>query len=830
MHLDSFFYIYNNLLNRFTMKKCLLLAFFGLGIVTSSIAQISEGGIPASFKKTPLGDINPYGGSYQVHQLLAPDLTAVYAEDAESDEKGRPYRVGINIPVSYSINNSGTWLELPNGDKIWRMGVRIPGAQALSLYFSSPVQIPDGGKLHAYNERHSQYVGAYTHNTPTFQAMELIQGDLITLEYYMPAGSTELPTIEIHEIAYYYRGVEARVAWFRDGEAISQDRAHGSCEVDAMCSESAGFTDQRNSAVHYSFVAGGTFVCSASLVNNTANDCKPYVLSANHCGDPDASSDITNHVWYFNYQRPTCVPGNTGKYTGALSQTMSGGTFRASSSLGIHPAANGSQVDGSDFVLVELNSAIPAAYNPYFAGWNRGTTAATSGKCYHHPAGDEKKISTYTTTLTNATYNGGWSGAHWAVTWAATTNGHGVTEGGSSGSPIFDQNGRIVGHLSGGSSFCSTPTASDLYGKFNKAWDTDGTTNSSQLKPWLDPGNTGVTTLNGTFSPCAPVAPVANFVASATTVTTGTTVTFTDLTSGIPTSWAWVVSPATGWAYAGGTTASSQNPQITFNTVGFYTITLTATNAQGADGETKTNYIQVTTGTPGPCVGTGTTCDEYISNVTTGSINNTTLCTNYANYSASTSVTAGSSYSYSINLGQAYVDDEVAAWIDWNADGDFIDANEQISYTLLTASTVVPITGNFTVPSGTAAGVKTMRVRISYQPDGNIDPCGTSTYGEVEDYVINVTTSGGSSAIIESGLGAISIYPNPTNGLLTVDLSKVNVDIESIELRDVTGRVIAKSASLNGNVIFNLANETAGVYFVKINTTNGSVTKKVIRM
>jgi len=807
------------------MKKHLLIAFFLIGSGLA-FSQISEGGLPTSFGKILFPETSPYDAAYQVHQLLTPDMQLAHAQDLEADGKGKPYRVGINIPVSYSINNSGTWINLPNGDKIWRLGIRIPEAQALTLYFGAPVEIPAGGKLHAYNAKHSQYIGAYTSSTPTFQAMEMVEGELITLEYYMPAGSLELPVIEISEVAYYYRGVESRIAAFRDGDEISQDRTHGSCEIDAVCSESTGWVNQRSSTVHYSFVDAGTFVCTASVINNTAVDCTPYILTANHCGTPTTSANITNHIWYFNYQRPTCVPGNTGTYSGALSQTMTGGIFRASSSLGTHPAGSGSQVDGSDFVLVQLNSAIPAGYNAYYAGWNRNTTAATSGICYHHPAGDEKKISTYSTSLTSATYNGGWASAHWSVTWAASTNGHGVTEGGSSGSAIYDQNGRIVGHLSGGSSFCSTPTASDLYGKFNKAWNLDGATASSQLAPWLDPGNTGAMTLNGTFAPCTPAAPVANFVASATTVTTATTVTFTDLSTNIPTSWAWVIAPASGWAYAGGTTSASQDPQVTFNTVGFYTITLTATNLQGSDAEVKTNYIQVTAGGSGPCVASGTTCDEYISNVNLGSINNTTACTNFSNYSLSTSLAAGSSANISIDLGLAYIDDEVAAWIDWNDDGDFADANETISYTLVTASTTVPIVTNFTVPAGTSAGSKTLRARISYSVDGAIVPCGTSTFGEVEDYVINVT---GSSGINENGLGSVSIYPNPTNGILTIDVTNVNVDIQSIVLLDVTGRIITTASTVNGKVVFNLANETSGIYFVKINTSEGSITKKVVR-
>ena len=84
--------------------------------------------------------------------------------------------------------------------------------------------------------------------------------------------------------------------------------------------------------------------------------------------------------------------------------------------------------------------------------------------------------------------------------------------------------------------------------------------------------------------------PVANFSANTTTPYIGQTVTFTDLSTNSPTSWAWSFSPTT-MTYVGGTTSTSQNPQVQFNAAGYYTVTLTATNSAGSDGETKTNYI-----------------------------------------------------------------------------------------------------------------------------------------------------------------------------------------------------------------------------------------------
>ncbi len=84
--------------------------------------------------------------------------------------------------------------------------------------------------------------------------------------------------------------------------------------------------------------------------------------------------------------------------------------------------------------------------------------------------------------------------------------------------------------------------------------------------------------------------PIANFSASILNPAIGQTVSFTDLSTNTPASWSWSFSPATV-TYVGGTNSASQNPQLQFNAAGYYTVTLTATNAAGSDGETKTNYI-----------------------------------------------------------------------------------------------------------------------------------------------------------------------------------------------------------------------------------------------
>jgi hypothetical protein len=155
---------------------------------------------------------------------------------------------------------------------------------------------------------------------------------------------------------------------------------------------------------------------------------------------------------------------------------------------------------GSDFFLVLLGTPVPESYNAYFNGWSREvSTPSTSGVSIHHPQGDIKKISAYTTPLEPAVWKGGSKLAHWLVKWSQTPNGHGTTEGGSSGSPLFDSQGRLIGTLTGGDSSCDSAflESPDWYGMFSYSWDKNGTDSVSVLKYWLDPDSTNIMSLNG---------------------------------------------------------------------------------------------------------------------------------------------------------------------------------------------------------------------------------------------------------------------------------------------------------------------------------------------
>ena len=198
------------------------------------------------------------------------------------------------------------------------------------------------------------------------------------------------------------------------------------------------------------------------MINNTANDGTPYFLTANHCiGTPNT------WVYYFNHESSTCAGS-----TGPTNQSVSGGTLLV-------------QNGGSDFALIQLSTTPPASFNVEYAGWDNSGATPSSAVGIHHPSGDVKKICFQDNApILN---NTGGAAVWWIDSWEL-----GVTEPGSSGSPLFDQNHRIIGQLYGGAAACSGSTNNgqyDYYGRFDVSW-------GLGASQYLDPLNTGVSVLD----------------------------------------------------------------------------------------------------------------------------------------------------------------------------------------------------------------------------------------------------------------------------------------------------------------------------------------------
>ena len=225
---------------------------------------------------------------------------------------------------------------------------------------------------------------------------------------------------------------------------------------------------------------------------------------------------------------------------------------------------------------------------------------------------------------------------------------------------------------------------------------------------------------------CSP--PVAAFVGTPTAVSVGGTVAFTDQSTNTPTSWSWSFPGATP------STSTAKNPLVVYNMAGTYNVSLTATNAYGSNTLTKSNYINVSKNVY--CTTKGKIqSDEWIARIEVGSLTNSSSASPYSNF---TNLTANISSVGPVNYtlvpgfsGSPYYE-YWRIFIDYNKDSDFTEANE----TCLSVYGTSTKTGNFTVASGVSKGKTRMRISMKY--GAYPTSCETFSYGEVEDYTVNI--------------------------------------------------------------------------------------------
>jgi V8-like Glu-specific endopeptidase len=286
---------------------------------------------------------------------------------------------------------------------------------------------------------------------------------------------TEKPKIHLLDVGYKYSD--------ETGEIVEFGRS-ASCMININCPQGVDWQAQKKGVVRLrmrrrSDPENNGSLCTGTLINNTNNDRTPYILTAYHCLENVNINDSDNFSVFFDYELPACE--NTGirpayKYhRGAVVKVA-------------NPTSG-----GSDGVLLQLTDPIPEDWDVYFNGWDRSNANnVTNGAIIHHPQGDVKKIALYN----KAPASGQWDNtspfkAFWIISYSESS-----TEGGSSGSPMFNQNGLVVGSLTGGGSECSTPGAADYYGKLWYHWD-QSSDESLHMSKYLDPINTGQTVLAG---------------------------------------------------------------------------------------------------------------------------------------------------------------------------------------------------------------------------------------------------------------------------------------------------------------------------------------------
>ena len=734
------------------MKKILIIivCFLNLNLIK---AQIQEGGTPLSFNKSNI--------STNIPVFVTPftNIQALRNEDEIVDQiKDIPWRYGYIHYVDVSFQD-GVYDYLPNGDRIWRIKVESENAQTLNLTFNK-YQLKPGAKLFIYNQ--NNVLGAFTHNNNKdhgYLTTTLIEGEELTIELYEPQNTIGKNQLQLERIVNGYRTLQYK----NELKAIGSS---GNCNNNTICAIGDNWRDQiRSVGILLSQNNYSAGFCSGALINNTCNDGTPYFLTANHC-----SAGATSVVG-FNFESLDC---NTNNWAGD-NHTISGLTLRANN-------------PGSDMALHELSSVPPVSYNVFYAGWDHSTNIPTMQVGIHHPSGDLKKISIDNNAATFGTYSN-------AQCWRIGNWDDGTTEGGSSGSPLFNQDGNIIGQLYGGSASCNS-NSEDFYGRFDISWD-NGSGPTDELQSWLDPCNTGTEVLFG-YDPNAIV------------LNDDAMLTFNNKPNG---------------NYCG-----EKIPQVlTLRNRGFNNITSVSFN-YGVDGNlinynwtgnlSSNQSVQINLDSLNLSNG-NYNYEAYILNV------NAMQDENQANDSVYFNFAIENGYQVEINITTNFAGSENYFTITNQNDSIIQEEGPFGQLESYNFSYCLPI-GEYCINMYDDGGNGLSPTFL------NLDP---GNYSLVVDYdeIFNgdnidsqyVYCFGKPITSINEAFNftQFNLYPNPNNGNFTINSS---INVNKIEMYNVVGAIVYSQQINEMNFQLQLSDLTKGMYFVKVYTNKGTGLKKIM--
>lgn len=478
------------------------------------------------------------------YSLKKEDIRELLRQDSIESLLGYPYRFGKAIDVDIDLVKEGE--QRKSGDTTFHyLSIKSSEAFSLNLIFDK-LFLNNKSFINIYNSDNSMIYGPIKSNNISKNGglwTDLIRGNQICIELVSLRGSKS-NLVHISKVIHGYRNTFTPNLY---GDALP-------CNIDIACP--AGSTWRKEAdAVAMVLLDVATRWCSGALLNNTARDFKGYFLTAFHCLDMNndgslsssEKSDVNNWLFRFKYESPTCGGSDGTSYV-----TFNGSYFRSAYAQ-------------TDMTLLELYNSPSILDCITYAGWSKSPTPASSGTGIHHPAGDVKKISFDNNTLTSNS-----SVIHWTNGLQSPINSHwvvgfdnGTTQGGSSGSPLFNQNHQITGQLHGGANGCAPVTK--YYGRFDMSW-SGGGTNDTRLSNWLDPLNAGTVSMK---------TEIPAYISGPPQFCTTETYTIPNLPTGTTVTWG-----ATGSVSIFG--ANNVNPvMVTKNTDGIGTLSATINTACG---------------------------------------------------------------------------------------------------------------------------------------------------------------------------------------------------------------------------------------------------------
>ena len=433
----------------------ILIFFFISGFVWSQTISI---GLPEILKNT-------ITKTSTFNQLPPIDTTNINSSREKTMEYGKPISLDLNV-LENAIKDT-----LSDGSIVYQYGFWCKNALSINVVFSQ-FKLKQGSNLYLVGANSNNYIGAYTslnNNSNGYLGTDLIYDEKVIIELKEPKENINTSLLQLETVVHGYQSIDKLLKRKLNDSGI--------CNIDVNCPQGNGYENQRNAVVLILNGAGG--LCTGTMLNTSAGPIKPYMLTALHCG-----TKPQGWVYRFRWEAPT--------------ENADCGTMKPSIDAPQDRVINGSSLVAkssvSDFLLCELNAMPDPTWNVYFSGWNISGNTPKLGVGIHHPYADIKKISIDNDSLHSDAFNPGEPMNHWRTNWD-----YGITEVGSSGSPLFDENHLFIGQLRGGDSYCTSDFMTDFYGKISASWN-GLSTDSTRLRTWLDPINSIQEKVEGAYS------------------------------------------------------------------------------------------------------------------------------------------------------------------------------------------------------------------------------------------------------------------------------------------------------------------------------------------
>lgn len=431
---------------------------------------LKKGGALEKIRETKGLNISEFIKTTKKYTIPIIDTKKLLEEDAMNNNSSKNlYRFGKGVDVSCTLDD-GQWYTV-NGGRLWTMTFDSQDARSLSFVFDRLI-LADNTELYIVNQDESELYGpvnsSYLPRTGLFLT-DALGGRNATLLLFEPEEDYGETALSINSVVYGYRGPSLLEE--------AKTRTVDYCGIDVVCYPEYDL-ESKGVARIMMYNGSNYYYGTGALLMSTNYLFRPYFITAFHCFDiinvdgylsNEEKVNINNYLFRFNFMKEEC---GGGLYK--ITRTFSGGTLKAS-------------IPSSDCVLVELNQSVRNYPNICWLGWDMSNSTPTSAFGIHHPHGEAMEISIRYNSLPYPLWNFNYD--------------EGATWGGSSGSPLFNQDNRVVGYLVSGTnenqtSPCKLPTV--WYGKLRNAW-YGGGTDSTRLSNWLDPLETGQTTINSSY-------------------------------------------------------------------------------------------------------------------------------------------------------------------------------------------------------------------------------------------------------------------------------------------------------------------------------------------